>query len=1185
MSKAGMNNYKGVNYQAWAAMLLFLLRINDGGFESMTIEDEEWEDFTLTYSDGKKIVCEAKFRSSPLTPALLKNILQNIADSPASLNKTDEVLIICPQVSTELEDNVRYVDWSSEIKQWFKKKGFSNKLIKLLPQVSFFKAADKQYLYNETLSYFYNHDKIGYAWLPTTEVEQWLKSVLIDHVYDKAVQGGTFTRAQLSLLIDKYFEEKINLNGSYDSEQKAVREQYKSLLSDIKAENITSLRSNMSVLSAQPHLMQIVLNIIFAQPNIDLKKWDILWSSLIDRQYWFTIVNEFRSRMDSIENAKYALELFTDHIDAFTNPAFDSFRAEYAIQNILEILKKHPTLSGNALTFIQKYLETKRISYHDLDGSNHRQEKYEIASLLTYIYSRGPNSSQVKKSILDLASKHFDLVSDDGEFDMYTPSEIYKIFYKYLIEDFRSNFEYIKDLLVNQFADAKFYGKKFNGWELMGGSFSQSGDEFSLADRHFLKFIIKPALRSYYESSPEEAWQMILDEFVSRTEDDVTRLKPDFLNRAAIPILLSEYGKSGEYSELAFEILNDLMLMTKGIPSKFEVIFQELRNRQDISNGAKWKLTKEFLKKYPVPLSVFIEQIVSDLAIQGHDEALSTVTSWIENPQYRKRQQQHSFFVGQSMFKLLDTESTSHSFSAGVDILRYYLTTDEFKTELDTFDAYSVARTITKVIEQNAQTGFDILRDLYRSSGQLTNNQQVAIWLSIEQINKQNKDLLVFAYTGFIEDVIFSDLKADNILIEAKFPHHYARELIVQYGVNIASLGLMSEAIRLVRIFIKDTHPTLSNDENDPDGTFNYHQRILNGEDPHTINTVRGWVAWILVKFVAVRGKDYIDEIIGFVEMLAFDENLYVRTQATIPLAALAQNRHTVLPNTDTRFITPKQAMRIENIAFKMLRENSNSPVILKHLEAVFHRMRAISEDRAKEIFKTYGVVGYKPKTENIYVLLAYFALFRKDDFKAEGLKRLLGESLYQSLNNYDDSFFKQLLVNSIRKGDDNIRRHIAWYFWTLPRKNAGDFEGIFDISYEYLKVVAERYTREAFNSIDHFIHDHLDVKPTECLSLWKNVTRRERDWLIQNHKSMQRHEWWSHHYNAEFLVKIRELEGDEQYLDMIEIILGYPEGFLPMMNPNDIYEGLKEIGTKRTQELLEKLLDAFPVLHEKETD
>lgn len=54
-----MSNYKGVNYQAWAALLLFLLRANDPSFESITLEDVEWEDFTLKYSNGKKIICES----------------------------------------------------------------------------------------------------------------------------------------------------------------------------------------------------------------------------------------------------------------------------------------------------------------------------------------------------------------------------------------------------------------------------------------------------------------------------------------------------------------------------------------------------------------------------------------------------------------------------------------------------------------------------------------------------------------------------------------------------------------------------------------------------------------------------------------------------------------------------------------------------------------------------------------------------------------------------------------------------------------------------------------------------------------------------------------------------------------------------------------------------------------------
>ncbi len=91
MSKAGQNTFKGINTQAKASLLLFLLNLKDRSLDSVTLEDKEWEDFTLNFKSGKKIICESKDWSRALSWKDVKAIISNVLKRKSRLNKADEV--------------------------------------------------------------------------------------------------------------------------------------------------------------------------------------------------------------------------------------------------------------------------------------------------------------------------------------------------------------------------------------------------------------------------------------------------------------------------------------------------------------------------------------------------------------------------------------------------------------------------------------------------------------------------------------------------------------------------------------------------------------------------------------------------------------------------------------------------------------------------------------------------------------------------------------------------------------------------------------------------------------------------------------------------------------------------------------------------------------------------------------
>lgn len=1183
MSKSGQNNYKGVTYQAWAALLLFLLKLDEGGFSSITLEDSEWEDFTLNYGATKKIICEAKNYAKTLGVPEVRKILNNILSSNELVGAEDEILIICPQVKPEITNNLKYIQWASEIVNEYKKLGFSSEEVSLLARTSFFIAKDSEYLYQEALTYFYA--KINY-WLPQNEVDGLVNTVLVRQIYEKSTKAETFSRQELATAIDNYVKEKIKQNGVYDSEQTEVKAQIQTVLDDIRNKRATALKRDLTALTGQPQKMFIVLDAIFKTRGLILADWDFLWGELLDRQYAFSIMHDFEKFIDDESNGGYILKLFTAQVSALTNKAVDRFHAEYALTIVQKILDKHPTLKGQVLNFVEKYFDDKTTNYFDHDHPHSSgSEKNNLAEILLRLFRLFPTGSNQQSIILKLANKNFNLVDDDGEHSIYTPPQIFEILKIYLEEDIEKNLGKVVDLLVEQYNNASRYsGKlpKFSGWELMGGTFSQSGHHYSIDDRHYISYCLRPALTAYYRRDPARAWAFIKENCISQKIRDVSADRPDFLTRASIPVLLEEF-RQGANSKEAFKILKAIMFMRRGIPAKFELIFQELYRSEDMSDEKKWAITAEFIEKYGLPNSVFVEQVTSDLAMKGNDGALEAIKAWVNNPAYREQQTRHTFFVSQSMFKLLDTPAESKTFVAGIQILKAYLNTEDYSTKLDTFHAYDVTVAITKVIGKDFELGMGILKELYALS-KLTTNQQLAIWHPIEQLDKENKDLLSRAYREFVQPILIVDLEAKNEAIEKRFPYRYARELIVQFAEHLGGVKLLEEALEVVRIFVNDTNPTLENEPDDKEGTFNYHARIKAGEDQITINTVRGWCAWVLQKFSVVAGRPYLEEAVGLVEKLSKDSNLYVRVQSTFALSAFVVNRHTFMPGSSEkeRFMSLALAQKIESIAFAMLKDPDNPKykAVMTHLLHVFNGMRTLTNDQARVMFEAYKVVSFDEEVEDVYGLLIYYALFRKNAFKGERMRRLFGDELYEKINSFEDQEFEDLLEGAIRNGSDDVRSRIAWQFWQMPKKAEDDFERLFGIAIRYLSIFTERYTHHAYERLYYFVKDFVNDKPKECLELWEKAVMQEHQFVEENADSLQPGQWWPGHYNGELLTKYKEHIGDKRYLEILSMFLDYPATVYTGINPDTTYDELKTIDSDESRKLLKKLCDQNPRLY-----
>lgn len=671
--------------------------------------------------------------------------------------------------------------------------------------------------------------------------------------------------------------------------------------------------------------------------------------------------------------------------------------------------------------------------------------------------------------------------------------------------------------------------------------------------------------------------------------------RPDFLNRAALDVVIQEFINGKNKSE-ALDILSAFIGMRK-IPVKADFIFQEVKKNNQMSDEDRWILVKASLDQYNnLPVNVFVEQVTSDLASKGMKDAINAVSYWVRNPTYAQSQIISSN-VDNNIAKLLNSPA---SYKEGLKVLKEYLKDESFIKKTDTFNTYDLARLVAKILTEDTEEGVNILKEIYEVND-LSINQQIVISSSINSLQDDNKELLKVVFQKFVRQVLLELTKKNQL--ENKFFHRHSRESLVQFAEKLAKNYLYEEALWMVNLFIDDSDPPKNgfNNDDDKDGTFNYHNEILRGGDPLTINTVRGYCAWVLQKFAILHGRDYIPRIIPLVQKLAKDPNYYVREQSLIPLIDLARNRNTVLPdNNKERFLSKEVAQEIEHIVFGMLfsEENQQLPAIMKHLGMVVSHIRTLDEQQAYKVLNIFlqsklpkkerakrsqmitprkSSLTWDEVVEEIISLFIFYAEFRKDAFKNEGLKEIFGEEEWIRLNSYNDKPIKDLLTVTLEKGSEAIKAQFAWHFWKMAKEDANKFNENFELSLQYLRKLSEKYQHDIYDDIYYFIEDNFESKPEECIGLWMSCIDKEKDFFDEHFKLETQFDtnWWPYHKNGSMLVRILKIKGRDEFLKWLKKLLSYPAEVYIANDLNLVVDELVKFpkGDKKVKDAFDRLI------------
>jgi len=1208
MGKQGQYNYSGITYQSWAAMSLFLQYLEKGNFSYIHLEAPKFQDFNLVFNDGKKIICEAKNWKRKFNYSHLREILNDILNRK-NLGENDEILFICNEINEDLESRVKNAEYfkntkyfTKEYYPYFKKKNFTEEQINLLPQVKFWKISGD---INEHLVYSLFEELLDF-WLPKDDLKEIIDSTLVEKIFKRSAKGTIFTREELFTEIENKKTNIIKKTGYLDNKRRTKEEQIIDLVKALK-NNRSPIWSDslVSALSTERDLMFFVLKRLESKRINNLSNWENIWN-IIKLNYFSNYVFKiFSNNLQNTKNRRYILSFVLKYLPNYKSYFLDNFLIFDTVKIVAKIIEKENKLNKIVFGIVKAILDNYKDDYFYLksDYDRHQNwEKEQISILLRKLFEKG-NHKQ-KEIIYKQIINSFNLVKDEGEYWHYTPEIIFKVLREYLIEDyakFEGKFMQLINSLIDQYDRlCKKYKEKYTGWEIIGEFTVYSPNKYLIKDKHFICYLLEPALVGYHKHNPKKAWDFILNNCIIY-ENKVSKINPDFLNRASIPIILEEYkNKDKRILNESFNTLKEFISSKKGVPNKGKLIFQQVKNNINIPDSKKLYLIEEYIKYNKLPYNPFVEDITIQLAKNSNQKAKDIIEKWTNTPDFLTKTE----MLGRDEVTRIENY-LDYSFLIGLKLFKIYIGRDDFVNNDKNIEVYRIANILNRIIYQDFQTGIEIINNTINNK-KLTNNQQILVFNCLlpksEDINKpENLEIFEKLYCEFL-DPFLNNLNNNIKKIEERINHSRSRQVIVEFATALAKNKKIKEAMRIIEIFINDSDPCTPQkiDPKDPEDKYDKHKQIINGEGTNTVTSVRGKCAWALMNCIGLAGREYLEKIIYLTEKLTNDKNYYIQEQSCVTLSRLAQVRFSIMPeNKEELFFNQDKekalnmAKKIEEIAFDLLDkflslDQKPRNVLMNQLLRVFDGLKSINQKSAENFLNSVLKCNEEVISEAV-PLFIYFAEFRHRYY--HNWKWSL-PGLFDDLADFNNENFKSLLIDVIKKRNPKINANFAWHFNDIVKnamgkgdsrglKNIIEYDEAFEMANNYLNIIAEGYDKQSFERIYRFIKGNIDKHFEECYALWRKCLHKERDFIEKNLNSTdaRRMHWWPFDKNGEILVIIKEEAGNEDFLNSFKFLLDYPiKYYFPDIDKAlKILEELPKKYNKEVNELFQKLVTKEP--------
>lgn len=1191
MSYQGKNVFRGINFQTLAAFSLYLQYLSNNEFSYIQLEAPDLSDFHLVFKDNHKIICESKNYSTNLTDYYVKEVLKKIVEKK-TINDNDEILIICKKSNTDIFKKVKTLRFNKNILEDFlTKRGFKKEFFNFLIKSNLWEIADNL-IEDIIFSLFY--ELIGF-WLPDNKIKRIVNDILVEKFYKGSAEGAIFTREEIFKEIRSLSKEIKDSSTIFNEEFNTLEQQINQIIKAVENNSLTFGSFEVESLVQDRRLMHFLLDKLKDTKEIKLPNWDKILRASNTPVYIYSLFNLFKNNIDTSINRDYVLNYIHDELDRLNTYYRENFLENNLSEIFKDILDRDKKLSNAIFGIIKKQFKKYGSSFFYVKSKSnlfYRQE--DLCNILKTIYDS--SNLQIKSSIYNFIINKFNLIADDDEeHNHYTPESVFLLLKDYLTFNnkyFKERFNILKKELVNQYEKYEIFSEEieYDGWDHIGSVSAFWGNNYRVFDKYFIKYLLIPSINNIPE---DKRWAFVKENCIF-SENEVSKENPDFLNRVSIPILIDKYKKNNKE---AFDYLKDFIFSRKGIPAKVDLILQYLFDDKSITSEQKWSVVKVIINKYKIPISPFIELIVADLVSEGHKESIEYLRDLMKDKNYfTKCTTIARMNTIMNLDKLADID-----IELAAEIFKNMLFKFNYIEKIYDFDVYDYSRFISKLLVENIDVGLDILNEIYKNK-KLTVNQQILICGSIENISESKEisidkaSIITDIFNNFLKPIM---IELDNIKnIEKKFTHRHARESIIKFAERLAIIREFDAALFIVKKFSNDIDPPKdgSNYGDDPDGTFNYHQKIINGEDTMGITTVRGWLPWVLQKFTSFYGRDYIPKITPLVKDLLNDDNYYVRVQACVPLIELVKSRHNVMPgNNKERFLDIKIAEEIERIAFDSLnnKENQRLKMFMEYLARVFSYMRSLNEKQAMHIFKTFidleGKLNFKEEIEEkdrisayedivnkITSSLVFYAEFRKNAFNDKRYKYVYLDK-WEDLKRFNDKPFKKLLIDLLKNGSSGIRSSFSWQFYSAVKET----EVNFDVAFKYIRVLVEDYDRDVFRNIYMFIDHNIMKKFNECYYLWTNCLEREREYLNLNIENLEKSDvyWWPFFKNGKILNIVLDKRGLDEFLKWFKFLLDYPK---EVLIANDLEIAVEKIvefpkDDNRIEDIFKKLIERNP--------
>lgn len=1151
MNWAGRSGYKGLSYQSWAALSLFLQHLREANFSHIQVEAPKFQDFNLVFNDGRKLVCEAKDRAGAFGFAALKELLNDLLSKQVRMDEEDQIVVIATKIAQDLKRTIkvlRYVT-GEHLKELMDRQSLQPEHVSLLPKIVLWEAKKEENIKISLLLFAELLD----CWLPEEDLEEALLTILWKEFFERTVDGKTFTRQEL---LDRIKEKQSRIIRNAGDERKAVLSELDRLrkaLADSNDEYWTNFK--LSSLGLRPNILAYALSYFEGRNDLVLHEWDFLWNALPIYRYSHALIKVFAQNTSTVENQQYALKFLAKGFSQADSYYFSNFYDVNAFELLQAILKRNQALNTEIFAVASEILRREGAPlFFGKRRQDLRYRKEKFADLLSSLFQSGGHELQPK--VIELVYDTFNLVEDDGEYWNLTPPKIYEVIHQFICQDwstFEKRFLELVSQLSSQFTrtyKATSKKLKFKGWEHWGGMTSGWGGHLQTKDRFFLQSAIIPSLNEYYKVDRDRAWEFVKQHCLSKA-DAPTSKKPDFLQRAAIPILLQEYRKGGVNSE-GFSFLKSF-LVSKKSGLKRDLILQSLLNGFDPE--LIWPLLEAVNKLQTLPVSSYQEILIERLASQGHHDALKIASDWIENPQYLEKPSILGNKATEILHSVLRTDPTR-----GVSIFRGLIGSEVFRTKTHWFDIFDWAKLLNDILHYDFVSGLLILQDI-ASKEALTDNEQILLMNAlIKSDDKESSDaaeVLSKLFNQFVSPLL-AKFEHDATKIAVLIPSQNPREQFIEFAERLIKNTHVEKGIEkalvIAKSFLNDPSPGPSNPQNEIDDP---HEKLLSGSEVSSIETVRGRLAWLLMNCCTRTGKGYFKGIVSLIEALLLDNNYYVRRMACYSLGQLIKVRYAY---TDQSAVSPllgdseeeaiALAKKAEGLCFNFLSslkslEQPVQPILGKALLHAFESLRTIDFDRALLFLNEIKLLPDEVIAEAIPNVL-FFAEFRKKVFPPDW--KIANRMIQTTISyDFDSSPFETALLQFCRSGSETVRRAIAWHVMKVGGE--AEDEGATGIQHKpivmkYFDAIIERYDHESFNSIYMLAWDKIQEDFDTSFELWKKCVKTERVALCELSKKsdMSEARWWPFSFSSDILALAYEKGRKEEFLEYLHELLLYPE-------------------------------------------